>query len=48
VLRLNMRELSGVYGYRNAPSEFPCPYVRLFVGVYGAGSVSLPTALGRR
>jgi hypothetical protein len=47
VLRLNMRELSGVYGYRKAPVVFELPKLRFLVGVYGAGSVSLSIGFGR-
>lgn len=47
VLRLNMRELSGVYGYCNAPFAFLLPKLRFFIGVYGAGSVNLSIGFGR-
>ncbi len=46
VLGRNIRELSGVYGYRNAPGAWCSNRLEVLVGVYGAGSVTVWRGFG--
>lgn len=46
VLARSIRELSGVYGYRNALGASWSNRLEVFVGVYGVGSVSVCKGFG--